>query len=73
MRLDQFKALSFDCYGTLIDWESGMIDGLGDLTDQLDVPISRDSILQAHACHESSQQAQTPETAGGRMGNFYQS
>ncbi|TIP24703.1 MAG: haloacid dehalogenase, partial [Mesorhizobium sp.] len=25
MKLTDFKALTFDCYGTLIDWESGMI------------------------------------------------
>ncbi len=60
MKLNQFKALSFDCYGTLIDWESGMIAGLQSLTDRLDIPLSRDDILQAHARHESSQQAQTP-------------
>jgi 2-haloacid dehalogenase len=24
MRLSDFKALSFDCYGTLIDWEAGL-------------------------------------------------
>ncbi|TIS13877.1 MAG: haloacid dehalogenase, partial [Mesorhizobium sp.] len=27
MKLTDFKALTFDCYGTLIDWESGMIEG----------------------------------------------
>jgi len=26
--LTQYKALSFDCYGTLIDWESGMLAAL---------------------------------------------
>ena len=60
MKLNQFKALSFDCYGTLVDWESGMIEGLKPLTDRLDAPISRDEILQAHARHESSQQQDTP-------------
>src|SRR5262245_18831082 len=25
MRLQDFKALTFDCYGTLIDWESGIL------------------------------------------------
>ncbi len=60
MRLNQFKALSFDCYGTLIDWESGMIAGLESLINRLETPLSRDEILQAHAHHESSQQAQTP-------------
>ncbi|KAI1502928.1 HAD-like domain-containing protein [Biscogniauxia marginata] len=33
--LTTFKALSFDCYGTLIDWETGMQDTLGALTSQL--------------------------------------
>ena len=28
MRLTDFKVLTFDCYGTLIDWESGMIEAL---------------------------------------------
>jgi len=28
MRLTQFKALSFDCYGTLIDWETGLVRAL---------------------------------------------
>jgi 2-haloalkanoic acid dehalogenase type II len=28
MRLSDFKALSFDCYGTLIDWEAGLSEAL---------------------------------------------
>ena len=28
MRLSDFKALSFDCYGTLIDWETGLAEAL---------------------------------------------
>ena len=35
MRITEFKALTFDVYGTLIDWESGMIAGLKPLTDQI--------------------------------------
>lgn len=60
MRLGDFKALSFDCYGTLIDWESGMIEGLRDLTSRVEPELTRDQILEAHARHESAQQAQTP-------------
>ncbi|MBN8831755.1 MAG: haloacid dehalogenase type II [Sphingomonadales bacterium] len=60
MRLTDFKALSFDCYGTLIDWESGMIEGLRGLTSRVKAPLTRNEILQAHARHESEQQAQTP-------------
>ena len=28
MLLTDFDALTFDCYGTLIDWESGMVEAL---------------------------------------------
>ena len=60
MRLSNFKALTFDVYGTLIDWESGMIAGLKPLTDRVEPALSRDEILQAHALHESTQQMYTP-------------
>lgn len=59
MRLTDYKALSFDCYGTLIDWESGMIEALSGLTAQVE-GLTRNQILEAHARHESGQQAQTP-------------
>jgi len=60
MKLTDFKALTFDCYGTLIDWESGMVAGLKPLTDQVSQHLSRDQILEAHAFHESTQQRWTP-------------
>jgi len=60
VRLSDFDTLSFDCYGTLIDWESGMVAALRPLTQRARRPLSRDEILQAHARHESAQQAQTP-------------
>ncbi len=60
MKLTDFKALTFDCYGTLIDWESGMVEGLRTLTSRVDRSLTRDEILQAHARHESSQQTWTP-------------
>jgi len=60
MRLGDFKALSFDCYGTLIDWESGMVEALSDLVSRSGRALSRNAVLQAHARHESRQQAQTP-------------
>jgi 2-haloacid dehalogenase len=60
MRLDEYKALSFDCYGTLIDWESGITEALSDLVSRAPGALTRDQILEAHARHESGQQAQTP-------------
>lgn len=60
MRLTDYKALTFDCYGTLIDWEGGMIEALRTLTEQVKTPLTRNQILEAHARNESSQQRQTP-------------
>lgn len=64
MNLSDFKVLTFDCYGTLIDWESGMVAGLKPLTDRIAArdgrPLDRNAILEAHARQESFHQRQTP-------------
>ena len=60
MKLSGFKALTFDCYGTLIDWETGLFDALIPLTSRVSRTLSGDEVLEAHARHESSQQLQTP-------------
>ena len=60
MRLSDFKVLTFDVYGTLIDWETGMTEGLVPLTSQVNRSLTRNEILEAHAYHESTTQAQTP-------------
>ena len=39
--LRDYTALSFDVYGTLIDWEAGMVNGLRPLTDRLDIEMVR--------------------------------
>ena len=49
MKLTDFDALTFDCYGTLIDWESGMIEALKPLTSKTSRKLTRDDILEAHA------------------------
>lgn len=67
MNLREFKVLTFDCYGTLIDWESGMIAALTPLTKRLGGTLTRDKILEAHARHESSQQRQTPSKRYGEL------
>ena len=61
MKLKDYKALTFDCYGTLIDWESGMVAGLKPLTDRTAIELTRDQILETHAFHESTQQKWTPD------------
>lgn len=60
MRLASFELLSFDCYGTLIDWESGILAALHPLLSRLAAPPSPDDTLALFAQHESAQQAATP-------------
>jgi 2-haloacid dehalogenase len=60
MRLTDFKVLTFDCYGTLIDWESGMVAALASLVSRTGQALSRNAVLEAHARHESRQQRHTP-------------
>ena len=60
MKISDFKVLAFDVYGTLIDWESGMVNALKPLTDQVSQHLSRDDILEAHAYYESTTQRWTP-------------
>ena len=60
MKLSDFRVLTFDCYGTLIDWESGIHNGLQPLVAKGGVDRPRDRVLEAFARHESAQQAETP-------------
>jgi 2-haloalkanoic acid dehalogenase type II len=60
MRLADFKVLTFDCYGTLVDWERGMFEAIAPLAARAKKPLSRDAVLEAHARHESAQQIATP-------------
>jgi len=60
MKLSDYKALTFDVYGTLIDWETGMVTALKPLTDKVGGTLTRDEILEAHAYYESSTQRWTP-------------
>ena len=60
MRLTDFRVLTFDCYGTLIDWESGIFAALQPLLSRASAPLGREAALEVYARHESAQQAETP-------------
>jgi 2-haloacid dehalogenase len=60
VKLTDFKVLTFDCYGTLIDWESGISNALVPLAKKAKAPAERDQLLQIFARHESAQEEATP-------------
>jgi 2-haloacid dehalogenase len=60
MQLHDFSALTFDCYGTLIDWESGLYSALQSLLKRAAPGLDREAVLASYARHESAQEAETP-------------
>ncbi len=54
MRLRGFRALTFDCYGTLIDWETGLLAALKPWATCAGVTADDDALLAAYARHESA-------------------
>lgn len=67
MKLTEFKVLTFDCYGTLIDWESGIFNALMPLARKAKVSETRDQLLQIFAQHESAQEEATPAMAYSQL------
>ena len=53
------RLLSFDCYGTLIDWESGIADALAPLCDHHGIICSRDQILELYGRCEAAEESST--------------
>jgi 2-haloacid dehalogenase len=54
---DRFDALTFDCYGTLIDWETGIVAALRAVLDPRNVHPSDDELLERFARHEAALEA----------------
>ena len=60
-RLSDFRLLCFDVFGTLIDWESGVLAGLQPLLDANKASFSREHLLAVYAECELAQQTATPD------------
>ncbi len=59
--LTDFTTLTFDCYGTLIDWESGIWDAMQPLIQvNQRIDITRSAGLEAFALIQSTLEKETP-------------
>ncbi|KAI0088417.1 HAD-like domain-containing protein [Irpex rosettiformis] len=59
--LRKFKALIFDCYGTLVDWEEGIYQAIQPMIQRVKPPISsREDVLLAFTNVEKDLQAKYP-------------
>src|ERR687885_852978 len=55
-----FKALSFDCYGTLIDWEAGIAAVLAPWAREQGLDLSDEDLLLAYADNEAAVERERP-------------
>jgi 2-haloacid dehalogenase len=61
MKLSEFKVLTFDCYGTLVDWETGLLAALDDWRRRVGLAASDEDVLAAFAEVESPVQSENPK------------
>jgi 2-haloacid dehalogenase len=54
---DRFDALTFDCYGTLIDWERGILNALQPVLAPRGVDTGEEELLALYAGHEAELEA----------------
>ena len=48
-----YEVITFDCYGTLIDWESGIADAFLQAAREDGVTLTREDVLRAYASTEA--------------------
>lgn len=60
MNLNDFDALSFDCYGTLIDWEAGLSAALRPWADRHGLTQGKEELLTAFSVHEARAEEEHP-------------
>lgn len=59
----QYTALSFDCYGTLIDWEAGIGSVLAQWARTSGSDLSEEELLVAYSGHEAAVASEYPALA----------
>jgi 2-haloacid dehalogenase len=60
VEIAEFEAISFDCYGTLIDWESGLAAVLRPWATSRGLALDDEALLAAYAGHEERAEADDP-------------
>jgi 2-haloacid dehalogenase len=60
VKFADFEALSFDCYGTLIDWEAGIAAVLRRWADVHGSTLSDEELLAAYSVHETEAEVAAP-------------
>ena len=56
LNFEQYKVLTFDCYGTLIDWENGILNALRPILRAHQIELTDDAALELFGELESAQE-----------------
>jgi 2-haloalkanoic acid dehalogenase type II len=56
----RFRAVTFDCYGTLVDWETGIGATVAELLTRRGITRPTDAVLESFARREAEIEARTP-------------
>jgi len=62
VEMSDFEAISFDCYGTLIDWESGLLAVLRPWALHRELELDDEALLTAYAGYEERAESEYPRT-----------
>jgi 2-haloalkanoic acid dehalogenase type II len=60
VNLSEYDALSFDCYGTLIDWETGLLSVLTPWAREAGLDLTDEELLVAYADNEQRVESENP-------------
>ena len=66
-----FEALTFDCYGTLIDWETGILAALRRVLSPRGIEASDDDLLEAYARSKRAAEAGPYRTLSRDPGRWH--
>ncbi len=60
MKLSEFEVLTFDCYGTLIDWETGIANALAPWAKSKGLKVDQEAIVKKFGKFETVVQGDDP-------------
>jgi 2-haloacid dehalogenase len=59
-KMSGIRAVTFDCYGTLVDWETGIAAATAKLLDDRGTTQARSNVLESFARYEAEYESRTP-------------
>src|SRR5688500_18382395 len=57
LNFDDFEVVTFDCYGTLIDWEAGLLNSLLPVLAPHKIKISNEELLRLYSKLEAEEES----------------